>query len=98
MICTSDDPDDFEHLRQFDHHGHCDYHNYNHYSHGGNVLEYRDDNDYNDNDNHCDIDNDNDNHCDQVLFRDGTSDDPDDSEGSGWTIVDGQSLSSSALT
>ena len=31
------------------------------------------------------------NHCDQVLFRDGTSEDPDDSEGSGWTIVDGQS-------
>ena len=62
------------------------------------MLEDRDHNAYNHDDNHCDIDNDNDNHCDQVLFRDGTSDDPDDSEGSGWTIVDGQSLSSSALT
>ena len=90
MICSSDDPDDFEHLHQFDHHGH--------YDHGGNMLEDRDHNAYNHDDNHCDIDNDNDNHCDQVLFRDGTSDDPDDSEGSGWTIVDGQSLSSSALT
>ena len=88
MICSSDDPDDFEHLHQFDHHGHCDHHNYNHYDHGGNVLEDRDHNDFNHDYNHCD----------QVLFRDGTSDDPDDSEGSGWTIVDGQSLSSSALT
>ena len=26
----------------------------------------------------------------QVFFRDGTAEDPDDVEGSGWTIVDGK--------
>ena len=26
----------------------------------------------------------------QVLFRDGTADDPDDADGSGWTPVDGK--------
>ena len=29
----------------------------------------------------------------QVVFRDGTMEDPDDSEGSGWTVLDGKFIS-----